>query len=228
MSAGKLLHRYWYRRVMLNFAVNAERLGRRLPAGWRPAERGGGSNLTVGLCEVTLDVSADGTPREPRSYLYVPVNGNAEGPDGAKANYRYMTYSNAPEAFDGCDVVRTQAVHRTDHDATESPPVTRQMYRFTADRTEIGVEITYADTASRVYAGEMRVRCPNDPAYRRVYSNEEIQHVILNVNAKVDLTRSLSYRVQASELDELFDGSERLMSIVIVPASVRAVHVEEE
>lgn len=217
-----LLHRYWYHRVMLNFAVDEVRLASRLPDGWRPGARLGGSNLTVGFCEVTLDVDARGTPLNVSRYLYVPVNGNAQR-EGETVNMRYVTFADRPEALGGCAVVACSAEH-TQSITTGEELVVNERYRFHRGPHDLELELSYERSPLTSIAAEMVVRCPNDPSYRRVYQNEEIRSIVRRTDQAIDRTTSLRYRIASPALADLFDGSERLVSVVAVPTSVRSVY----
>lgn len=217
-----LLHRYWYHRVMLNFAVDEERLAGRLPNGWRPVARLGGSNLTVGFCEVMLDVDAQGAPLPVSRYLYIPVNGLAAR-EGETVNMRYLTFADRPEALGGCAVVATSAEH-VQSATTGDDIVVHDRYRFSGGPHDLEVELSYARSPLTSSAGEMLVRCPSDPSYRRLYRNEETGAIVRHADRAIDLATSLRYRIASPELVDMFDGSERLVSVVAVPASVRSVY----
>lgn len=218
-----LLHTYWYERIMLNFLVDDEALRQRLPQGWRPAARAGGSNVTVGFCEVWHDEPADVS-----SYLYIPVNGATEHEDGRTANMRYLTISDHPDAIGGCTVTRsTHAEHARTAKSDGGDVLVREAFRFDVDGGRLAVDLEYVRGPYTHLVGGMDVRCPDDASYARRYENEELQ-LRLRDTQGVDRVRSLSYEISSPALRDLFDGTERLMSVNSIPTSKRRVSSRSE
>lgn len=221
-EARHLLHRYWYERVMLNFSVDTASLQRELPPSWRIEERLGGSNLTVGFCDVILDVDPNGDPRSPAQYLYVPVNGRAIDADGLRVNVRYLTLSDAVDAFPQCAIAAVSAEHSKDINHRGADVDVTERYSFRSDAYELELQISYTPGPATRYAAGMDVRCPSDPDLRQRYENEELHYDLRR--GDVDRITSLSYRISGGMLSGLFDRSERLVSVIGVPTSLRAVH----
>jgi hypothetical protein len=223
MTVPDVEHSYWYQRIMLNFAVSNTALSRRLPPGWSPAARAGGSNVTAGFCEVWND-----EPAEFSSYLYVPVNGVAQHDDGRSANMRYLTVSDRPSAIGGCSVLTaTAAEHTVTTRSRDGELVTSERYRFSCASGELFMEIEFTRGGFPLLVAGMDVLCPDDPTYARRYENEELNLMLRGPAAKVDRVRSLKYRVTVGELADLFDGSERLMSVASIPTSKRVVQRQD-
>jgi hypothetical protein len=219
----RLLHTYWYERVMLNFAVDTPSLQRLLAPQWRVAERLGGSNLTIGLCEVIFDAEPDGAPRTVPAYLYVPVNGNVEhASNGTEANMRYLTLTDVKDAFPQCAVAVVTAEHSKETKRHGATVVTTEHYGFLSDAYEVGLDIRYTAGAAQRIAGGMDVRCPDDDSFEQRYENEEVQYPLRR--GQMDLIIGISYRIRGGMLSALFDGTEKLASVTSVPASVRKVY----
>ena len=213
-----LLHTYWYERIMLNFLVDDEALRKRLPQGWKPVARAGGSNVTVGFCEVWQD-----EPAQASSYLYVPVNGATAHEDGRTANMRYLTISDHPDAIGGCSVARaTHAEHTRTAMSDGGEVLVREAFRFDVDGGRLTVDLEYVRGAYAQFVAGMDVRCPDDASYTRRYENEELQ-LRLRDTQGVDRVRSLSYEISGPALRDLFDGAERVMSVSSIPMSKRRV-----
>ena len=226
-SPVRLEGSYIYQRVMLNFRVDAARLGSRLPPGWRPEDRLGGSNLTVGFCDVLEHVDALERPIPTPAYRYVPFNGNSQGPHGLGANWRYATYSDRPEDLGKCltKLARSSRSFRlTDRDGTV---VIEESYEFAGeDGGVMSVHLEYERGTPRHYASAddgMHVRCPAEPDIEFVYRNEEWRDMVLHREDAIDRTRSLEYRIAVPGFGDVFDSSEELVSVAAIPWSRRQV-----
>lgn len=232
MSVLRLESSYVYQRVMLNFSVEPSRLQSRLPEPWRVEERLGGSNITVGFCDVLVHVDQENVPLPTPRYRYVPFNGNTTEPSGQRVNMRYGTYSDRPEDLGRCLTRGARAAARQhrifDRDGTT---FVEEGYEFALDPVGgLRVQLTYERGTPRPYVrtGDgMHVRCPADPVPEYVYRNEEWQDIVMHRSEGIDRVRSLSYEIDAPEFMDLFDGSEQLMSVVAVPWSTRQIFVVE-
>jgi hypothetical protein len=219
---------YHYRRLMLNFLVDADALAARLPAGWHPLERLGGSNLTVGLCEVLLHVDRDGAPVSTPTYYYVPVNGSARNEhSGETANMRYLTLTTRREALADCLTRPVDGSHKSELALDpEGRSVMRERYEFTSSEVRVAVELDYErpqPVLLRLPLPGMRVRCPDGSDYLAIYWNEEVQESVYLPSDGTDLRRRFEYTIEIPELSELFGGKERLASLVSVPMSRREI-----
>jgi hypothetical protein len=54
-------------------------------------------------------------------------------------------------------------------------------------------------------------------------ANEEWRDLILHREDRIDRTRRLDYRIAVAEFNDLFNGSEQLVSVVAVPWSHRQI-----
>lgn len=232
MSALRLESSYIYQRVMLNFSVEPSRLQSRLPEPWRLEERLGGSNLTVGFCDVLVHLDQEKRPLPTPRYRYVPFNGMATEPSGQLANMRYGTYSDRPEDLGHCLTRGARAVARQhrlfDRDGTT---FVEEGYDFALDHGGgLRVQLTYERGTPRRYASAgdgMHVRCPVDPVPEYVYRNEEWQDIVMQRTEGINRLQSLHYEIDAPEFVDLFDGSEQLVSVIAVPWSTRQIFVIE-
>lgn len=176
-SADRLIHRYWYERVMLHFAVATPSLQRLLGPEWVVAERLGGSNVTIGLCDVSFDADNDGKPLTPSRYLYVPVNGMVEhASDGSEVDMRYLTLADDTAAFPQFAVEAVDAEQSKTVDRHGPAGHVTERYRFHSDSYEVALDIAYKTGPARRLGGGMDVRCPDDISFRQRYENEELQH----------------------------------------------------
>lgn len=219
---------YHYRRLMLNFLVDADALAARLPAGWHPIERLGGSNLTIGLCEVLLHVDRNGAPVPTPAYYYVPVNGNARNDhSGETANMRYLTLTTRREALAGCLTRLVEGSHTCDLGFDpEKRSVMRERYVFMSSKVRVVVDLDYErpqPVLLRLPPTGMRVRCPDGSDDLAIYWNEEVQERVYVASEGTDLRRRFEYTIEIPELSELFGGKERLASLVAVPMSRREI-----
>ena len=71
-------------------------------------------------------------------------------------------------------------------------------------------------TPSRV-KGEAKPRSGSDPTVWRIYRFEQGVDVVKSIPAGIDRVQSYHFRVAVPELAKLFDGSEKLISITVIP-----------
>lgn len=219
---------YFYRRLMLNFFVDPEGLAARLPVGWRPVDRLGGSNVTLGLCEVLLHVDANGEPVSTPSYCYGPLNGSAKDEvSGEMVNMRYLTLTSRREDSSGCLTRIVEGRHESElRVAPDQRVVVREQYKFASPEVRITVDVEYQrpqPVLRRLEPPGMRVRCPDDPRFLAYYLNEELQEVVYMESEGIDLRHRFECTVEIDELASMFVGTERLVSLIAVPISRREI-----
>jgi len=218
---------YLYQRVMLNFRVDQNVLESRLPPGWRVEDRLGGSTLTVGFCDVLEHVDAGRRPIATPTYRYVPFNGTARGPAGLNANWRYMTYSDRPQDSEKCLTKSARSSRSYRLTSRDGSIVVEEFYEFALERGGVMmVRVEYERGVPRHYrypGDGMHVRCPAEPEIEYVYRNEEWRDLILYRESRIDRVRTLDYQISVAEFNDLFDGSEQLVSVIAVPWSYRQV-----
>ena len=75
--------------------------------------------------------------------------------------------------------------------------------------------------------GEARPHSPNDPDFYRIYRYDELMDVVESVPTGVDRVDGYEMRNTIPELGELFDGSEQLVGIAMIPWYSRNVYLPQ-
>jgi hypothetical protein len=62
-----------------------------------------------------------------------------------------------------------------------------------------------------------------EPGFFRIYKPDYLADVVKSIPAKIERVKDYRLKVSAPELGKLFDGTEQLVGIVVIPAYVRDV-----
>ena len=85
----------------------------------------------------------------------------------------------------------------------------------------IGLQLQYRGAAPTRAKVEARPRSPVNPEFFRIYHIDQGVDVVKSVPNGIDRVQHYRLRVTVSELGKLFDGTEQLVSVAILPWYVR-------
>ncbi len=68
---------------------------------------------------------------------------------------------------------------------------------------------------------ELKPRSAVIPTFYRIYRVEQLIDLVKSIPAGVDRVQNFQFRVTMPELRKLFDGSEQVVGILVIPWSVR-------
>ena len=228
-------------RTMIAFEGNAAALQRRLPSGWELAPYAGddlrgsslrGANMLVPFHEVyavrTRDGHASGFPQ----LSYVAFISQARNrATGAVGHLHWFSYTEDPEGVPGkyrdaklADITRSQTFTKARRGETE----VRETFLAVAESGEIHLSLAYRQGGMLIWATAAEPNLPlyaaNDPSIIRVYQEDQVMNVVRSVPLKVDGVSEIDLRVRG-ELDDVFDGSQRVVGVVIQRPYMRQVYV---
>jgi hypothetical protein len=229
-------------RTMIALEGNAAALERRLPTDWELAPYEGddlrgaslrGANMLVPFHEVYAVADAGGRPSGLSQLSYVPFISQARnGATGALGHVHWFTYTEDPAGVPGRYLDATLAqITRSQSFATERPGETRVRETFSAlaNAGEVQFSLTYDQGGDLViWAVSDRPNPPlyaaADPSIVRWYQEDQVMNVVRSDPLQINRVSEISLKV-TGELEDVFDGTERVVAVVIQRPYMRRVYV---
>jgi uncharacterized protein (TIGR02246 family) len=225
-------------RTVLGFNALEEALKTQLPAGWtpNPAETGPlkGANLLIIFSDRLLVQSSDGQPLPGQAanqitVVAVPAQ-NAE--TKARGVMIIFGLSARPEGAPGPYNVFLPAAAYVERILSSGPGDAREaaeQWSFTSeggDRLKLrmrysrGVPVRSMDALTQAFSGK-------DPTFYRIYHADQGADVLRSAVTGSDAISDLEFGIEGNRLGALFDGSERLVSVISQPWTVRHVFLPQ-
>jgi len=219
-------------RLTLGFRVSEAALQRWLPPGWQSNALGTGpakgANLLLSFVERLQNLDPEGkligTGRDRYLAFAAPARQVA---DTQTAVFILRVYTGNPRNVPGpyntaalVDVFR----ERTDRGGDVEPGVAKDAWKIqdgTGGLIELNIQYRRG-TLSRA-ATDMKFTSPVQSDLVRIYRTQAATDTVRSVSLEVDRVDSIDFQVRIAELQELFDGSEQLLSITDSPWSTREI-----
>ena len=230
-------------RTMLAFEGNATALQRRLPSGWELMPYGGedlrgislnGANMLVPFHEVYAVKSHDGKVVGQQQTSYVAFISQARNnATGEVAHIHWFSYTEDPAAVPGkykdaelANVTRSQTFTKERQGET----YVRETFDAVAEGGEIHLSLAYEQGGMVMWVTADEPNLPlyaaKDPSVVRVYQEDQVINVVRSIPMNVDRVSEISLNVRG-ELEDVFDGTERVVAVVIQQPYMREVYVPE-
>lgn len=218
--------------TVLRFAVKPDAAQARLPAPWQmlpvPSGPSKGANLAVIFNDALLNQDAEGSPAPDAVNRYIGFAIPAQHPqteEEAGFNFRILTAH--PKSVPGKyrtsrlgSVQREYYAKGTGLDATVT-----EHFRFRDPAGgSVELQLQYRRGIPQRVASQGNVRSTADGGILRVYKVHQLIDVVRSVPQGIDRVLTYQFRVTIDDLHDVFDGSERLVSVTIVPWYVRQVY----
>jgi hypothetical protein len=228
-------------RTMLAIEGNATALQRRLPSGWELMPYAGedlrgtslnGANMLVPFHEVYAVRSHDGKVAGQQQVSYVVFISQARNnATGEVAHIHWFTYTEDPTAVPGkykdaelANVTRSQNFTKERQGETH----VRETFDAVAEGGEIHLSLAYEQGGMVMWVTAEEPNLPiyaaKDPRIVRVYQEDQMINVVRSVPMNVDRVSEISFDVMG-ELADVFDGTERVVAVVIQQPYMREVYV---
>jgi hypothetical protein len=229
-------------RTMLALEANAAALQRRLPDGWELSPYAGedlrgsslrGANMLLPFHEVYAVRSHDGQDAGLPQVSYIAFVSQArEQATGELAHLHWFTYTEDPAAVPGkygdgalAEIGRSQTFSKARRGETQ----VREAFSAVAERGEVQLLLVYDQGGDLlVWASPDRpnlpLRAARDPRIVRWYQEDQVMNVVRSDPLGVNRVSELSLDVNG-ELEDVFDGNERIVAVVIQRPYVRQVYV---
>ena len=217
-------------RVVASFKVNDAAAQALLPAGWvldpstAPASRGANLNITVMERKVVLD--PQGRPLKTGTSRYLVVGIPARQTASGQTN-TVVVYGISPEgpgAYDVYDFATVARVERNETGEGEAQGKARELWSFAAaggDR--LSLTLAYQRAAATRSRSEVHVRSGKHPEYTRTYKIEQAADVVRSTASGVNRVETWTFSASGPHLGPLFNGSEALVSLTVVPSYIREI-----
>jgi hypothetical protein len=225
---------FHYTRMMLLFNANAEALNRRLPPGWVVSHEG--TNIVIGFCDVWAAHDAEGRLIDGSQVKYIPFNGSAWNmATGESINIRYTEYADHPQGLLAAkpedvanrDVVTSRIVRKSRIEHSDSlGDIYHELWRIEPEDggiLELRASFTHRVSWSTA-TGAMDVVYASNPSRRVHLRNEEMHNIITRSDGENHLL-DFEVKVDLPGWHDVFDGTERLLSVRFIPTSKRDVFV---
>ena len=150
---------------------------------------------------------------------------------GALGHLHWFSYTEDPEGVPGkyrdaklAGITRSQTFTKARRGETE----VRETFSAVAESGEIHLSLAYRQGGMLIWAIAAEPNLPlysaNDPSIIRVYQEDQVMNVVRSVPLNIDGVSEIDLRVRG-ELDDVFDGSQRVVGVVIQRPYMRQVYV---
>jgi hypothetical protein len=229
-------------RTMLAIQGNADALQRRLPEGWELAPYAGDdlrgsslrdANMLVPFHEVYAVRTREGQAAGLQQVSYVPFVSQARNRQrDALAHVHWLTYTEDPAAVPGkyrdgtlAHVTRSQTFTKEQRGETH----VRETFSAVADSGTVILSLAYNQGGDLViWATPDEPNLPliaaQDTTIVRWYQEDQVMNVVRSDPLGVNRVTEISLEV-TGELEDVFDGNERIVAVVIQRPYMRQVYV---
>ena len=229
-------------RTMIALEGNASALQRRFPSGWMLAPYAGddlrgtslrGANMLVPFHEVyavrTQDGQRAGLPQV--SYIAFVSQARNEG-TGELAHLHWFTYTEDPAGVPGrygdgslARITRSQTFSKERRGETE----VRESFSALSEGGEVHLSLAYEQGGELVIwvtpdQPNLPLRAAKDPSIVRWYQEDQVMNVVQSEPLNLNRVSEISFEVKG-ELEDVFDGNERVVAVVIQRPYMRQVYV---
>jgi hypothetical protein len=229
-------------RTMIALEGKAEGLQRRLPEGWELAPYAGddlrgtslrGANMLVPFHEVYGVRTREGQTAGLQQVSYVPFVSQARNREtDALAHIHWLTYTEDPAGVPGkyrdgtlAHITRSQTFTKELRGETR----VRETFSAVADSGTVTLSLAYDQGGDIViWATPDEPNLPliaaQDPTIVRWYQEDQVMNVVRSDPLGVNRVTELSLEV-TGELEDVLDGTERIVAVVIQRPYMRQVYV---
>jgi hypothetical protein len=228
-------------RTMIALSGSSAALQRRLRDGWDVAPFEGddfrgtmlrGANVLVPFHDIYAMRNNDGREPSLMQTSYVPVIAIARHREtGALGYVHFVTYTEDPDGVPGkyrdgklARVTRTQTFEKERRGETH----VRETFHAVAADGEVHLALEYQQGGKVVWATadkpNLVLHAANDPAIVRWYQEDQVLDVVRSDPIKLNRVSRIELSVRG-ELSDVFDGSERVVAVVIQRPYMRQVYV---
>ena len=240
-------------RTMIVLEADPSARQRRLPPGWEVAPYSGddlrgsslrGANVLVPFHEVYAVRSHDEQVVGLPQLSYVPFVSQARevcaGPTapqpqeytGELTHMHWLTYTEDPAGVPGkyedgalAQITRSQTFSKERRGETN----VRETFSAAAEHGEIHLSLAYEQGGDLVlwaspHEPNLPLRAARNPAIVRWYQEDQVMNVVRSDPLNVDRVTEISLEVKG-ELEDVFEGRERIVAVVIQRPYVRQVYV---
>ena len=218
-------------RTSMSFRVNERALQPLLPEGWTIVPSTGatnrGANLTVTVLERQVVLDPEGKPLKTGSSRYTVLTVPVRNQSGQASTMAVMGIS--PEGAGAYGVYEQATVSRVERSSTatgEENGAGRERWEFASSAgNRITVTLAYRRGPATRSRGETKIRSAKNPDYTRTYKTEQASDLVRSTVTNVNRLDEWKFEAAGPKLAAIFDGTETLLSVTLVPSYTREVSV---
>jgi hypothetical protein len=226
----KLVGTYGEERTILAFKSPDAAVQKLLPAGSEvapvPAGPSKDANLMVNFIDWLTVQNPDGKPGETGRLLALAVPARKNGSEASVPMVVAGLVSSpsfVPGPY-GTFALAKVTVDRHIHTDATGASLGEEAWEFKGDQGEsVELQLKYARGVAVRSKTEAKVHSAIKPDFYRIYRIESAGDVVRSAATGVDHTQSFAFKVSGGQLSQLFDGSEKLISITSLPWYTRQV-----
>lgn len=213
-------------RIVLAFVANTAEIQRWLPAPWQPSPVASGpakdANLVVVFVDRLLNQDAEGKPTAIAAYravaLAIPARNPQSGDSGPLLVRIYNSNPNEIPGFYKTAVLASVEREISWSGIDNSLGMAHERWEVKDGKGgTLQLQLQYQRGVPTRGKLEAKPRSGSDPATWRIYRIEQATDVVKSLPAGIDRLKSYHFRSNVAELQKLFDGSERLISVTAIP-----------
>ncbi len=231
----KLVATYGEERTVLAFKLPDATARKLLPAGWEvapvPAGPSKDANLLVNFIDWLTVQNPDGKPGETGRIMAMAVPARKNGTEASVPMVVAGLVSSpsfAPGPY-GTFAPAKVTVDRHIHTDAAGASIGEEAWEFKGDKGEsIELQLKYARGVAVRSKTEAKVHSALKPDFYRIYRIEFAADVVKSAATGVDHTQSFAFKASGGQLSQLFDGSEKLVSVTSLPWYSRQVTLPDE
>jgi hypothetical protein len=218
-------------RTTMSFKVNERALQQFLPAGWTIAPSTGvanrGANLTVTVMERQVVLDPQGQPLKTGSSRYTVLTVPVRDQSGQASTMAVMGIS--PEgagAYGVYELATISRVERTSTGVGEENGSGRERWEFASSAgNRLTVTLAFRRGPATRTRGETRIRSAKTPELTRTYRTEQVSDLVRSTVTNINRLDEWRFEASGPRLGQIFDGTETLLSVTLVPSYVREISV---
>ncbi len=217
-------------RTVLSFHVPDAAVQKLLPAGWTvdpstgPTNRG--ANLTLIVMERMVITDPQGKPLKTGSSRYTVIAVPAKHAQTGQTN-TVIVSGISPEGAGAYGVYETATVSKVERTSSgdgEENGRARESWEFaSAGGDRIALALSYRRAAATRSRVETHLRSARNPAFTRTYRLEQAADLVKSTVTGVNRVDDFTFRASGPHLSALFDGTETLLSVTVMPSYVREI-----
>jgi hypothetical protein len=217
-------------RITLAFEVNPASIQGRLPSGWSLAPSSSaatrGANVNVTFMERQIVLDPQGKPVRSGTSRYAVVGAPARSQAGQSNTIILAGLS--PEGIGAYGVYTpaiTAALQRTTDGSGEEFARVQETWELAGQNGDrLSLRVVYRRGPVTRGRAETIVRSAKRPDFQRTYRIDQATDVVRSANTP-DRVEQLAFRAEGPSFASMFDGSEKLVGVTVVPYYVREISI---
>jgi hypothetical protein len=218
-------------RIALAFRVNPEAVQRLLPAGWvavpSTAPAMPGANLTLTMMERVIVLDPQGRPKGTGTSRYMVLGVPSRNTQSGQTN-TIIVGGLSPEGAGAYGVYKTATtarLERTVSGSGEEQSRVRESWEFaSASGEHVALDVSYRRGPATKAHVDAIVRSAIRPDFQRTYRIDQATDLVRGAGVQ-DRVDRLAFSATGPVFAGMFDGSETLLGVTVIPFYVREIAI---